>query len=129
MNKFNTREEYVEAVKQWKIAYKQLSQQIRDGKAARVMWQKAWSKAEANSAKTEHYMKIYSLCRQYLSIDARYQALYDKYNPTKNQYWQYPYYCTLKKDATKMLEERKLARVEAQRQYLEAKKDLTFAAV
>jgi hypothetical protein len=126
--KFNTREEYVEAVKQWKIAYKQLSQQIRDGKAARVMWQKAWSKAEAHT-QSGNYSEIYKLCRQYLSIDARYQALYDKYNPTKNQYWQYPHYWTLKKDATKMLEERKLARVEAQRQYLEAKKDLTFAAV
>lgn len=62
-----------------------------------------------------------------LKNDPIYQELWKKYNPSNWQYWSYPDREKLKKAASNMLEDLKLAKIEAQRQYLREKEVLTVS--
>jgi hypothetical protein len=93
---FTTKEEYLQYRKEWKENYKQLSQQIRDFKFAR------WYRSLGEKRRTPEGL-------------ARYQKIEAKYKT--NCF----YVRGLKVRATSMLAELKLAKEEAQRQYLAAK--------
>src|SRR5689334_11154138 len=90
---FTNKETYLAYRSEWKAKYKELSQQIRDYKFCR------WYSSLGQE-------------RQTPDMDGRFNDLMAKYG--NSVYYVYP----LKKRATSMLEELKLAKVEAQRQYL-----------
>jgi len=119
---FNTKEEYLAYRQMWKAEYKALTQTIRDAKRAKYLFQVATSKANRDShvpGQFRSYAKFHNLTKENLEQDVEYQELKKKYNTTNNQYWMYPARIPLKEAATRMLEELKGAKIEAQRQYME----------
>lgn len=94
---FTNKTEYLAYRANWRIQYRQLSQQIRD----------------------------YKFCRWFASLkraDRITPTLTDRFEKLKVKHGSRFYYIEpLKAQATAMLEERKASKVEAQRQYLAAK--------
>ena len=94
---FTNKETYLAYRSAWKANYKQLSQQIRDFKFAH------W------------YQQPLRADRRIPALDARYEQICKQYKT--NCFYTYG----LKQKATSMLVELKLAKQEAQRQYLVSK--------
>lgn len=94
---FTNKNEYLQYRKDWKANYKQLSQQIRNFKFA--YW----------------YQQPLRADRRTLELDARYERICKQYKT--NCFYTYG----LKQKAKSMLAELKLAKQEAQRQYLASK--------
>ena len=101
--KFSTKEEYLVYRSEWKAEYKTLSQQIRDFKFAR------WYQTLGESRKSPEG-------------DARWLKISNQYKT--NCFYVYG----LKAKATGMLNELKIAKQEAQRQYLASKESELQAA-
>lgn len=101
-NKFTNKEEYLAYRSEWKDEYKQLSQHIKDFKFA------LWYQKLGDKRKTP-LMKV------------RFEDIKKVYKTDFFYVW------GLKKRATSMLMELKHAKVEAQRQYKEAKNLLTIS--
>lgn len=103
MTKFNSKETYLAYRSEWKANYKQLSQQIRDFKFAR--WYQTLGEKRQTPEGDARLLKI------------------------SNQYKTNCFYVHgLKIKATSMLAELKLAKEEAQRQYLAAKAEKEMVA-
>ena len=118
----------MDAIDNWKIAYNQLSQKIRDGRLTHKLYQHAWSKAEKECTPPGYYSNysdIYKLTREYLKHNEKYQQMYKKYNVDSNQYWHYPCIAPWSEKAKMMLAELKEAKIEAQRQYIAEKSVVT----
>lgn len=125
-NKFKTKEEYLQYRKDWKDQYKLLSQIIKDKKWLRNRSNNAWSKAwiECNGktdGKSETWSARYEYYKNYLNYDVTYKELSDKY---KNDRCIESYQIEVRL----MLSELKDAKVEANRQYLAGKQNLTSVA-
>ena len=90
---FTTKDGYLQYRSQWKEQYRQLSADIRDFKFCR----------KHSSIGTDHYERI------------------KKAHSTQFGFWPQTLAWAGRKKATEMLEELKLAKVEAQRQYLAAR--------
>lgn len=129
-NQFTNKEEYLTYRSDWKVEYKALSQTIRDVK---LMWRytsQACNKAiqmVGGSITYDNVNKYFRYAEEMVKEDVRIKNLYEKYNndkkwirKTRNEY---------KKEATLMLEELKLAKIEANRQYLERKQSLQVVSV
>lgn len=129
-NQFTNKEEYLTYRSDWKVEYKALSQTIRDVK---LMWRytsQACNKAiqmVGGSITYDNVNKYFRYAEEMVKEDVRIKNLYEKYNndkkwirKTRNEY---------KKEATLMLEELKLAKIEANRQYLERKQSLQAVSV
>lgn len=98
-NKFTTKEEYLEYRANWKLLYKVISRNIRLYKFC------CWYESLGNKRKTP-------------ALTEKYES-YEKWHG-------YPRWRIIlinKPEATKMLKELKEAKIEAQKQYLESKKE------
>lgn len=119
---FTNKEEYLAYRQMWKNEYKELTRTIRDAKRCKLLFQQATSKANRDShvpGQYRNYSKFHNLTKENLEQDVEYQELKKKYNTNNYQYWMYPARIPLKEAATRMLEELKGAKIEAQRQYTE----------
>ena len=110
--KFTNKEEYLQYRKDWKEEYKQLSETIRDYKWMRKEWSRACNIAQSKVKKESNY---YDHVGEILKQSPRYVHLKEKYKNDRKWLEQY------QTQATEMLTELKLAKQEAQRQYLVAK--------
>lgn len=111
--KFTNKKEYLQYRKDWKNEYKQLTETIRDLKWMRKEYSRAASYAWINTK--GKFPDMYICIKEYLNQQPRHIYLTNKYKG--NPKWIEDY----KKDATIMLEDLKLAKQEAQRQYLLSK--------
>ena len=126
---FNTKEEYLQYRKDWKEKYKELSQTIREYKWMMKeydrMWNKAWIAHGDPYALSWHDTRVGGRFWDYFHLlekeNEKYQIIRKRYLQGKK--W-IDYY---QKEATAMLEELKIAKVEAQRQYLESRVQLQLA--
>ena len=122
MKKFNNKETYLAYRSEWKAEYEQLSQQIRDFKWLQKEYCRAFNASVITHGHPWNGVFNQGQCQRFyadlnlnLEKNKRYQTLVSQYKTTC--------FCTqgLKKRATAMLNELKLAKQESQRQYLEAK--------
>jgi hypothetical protein len=117
---FKTKEEYIQYRKNWKEEYKQLSEIIREKKWMIKEYQRAYNKAYIETRKDSYfYNECFKRAEEILKDNKLYQNLEGKYKNDKK--WVELY----RKEARDMMEELKLAKLEAQRQYLASKENLT----
>jgi hypothetical protein len=103
---FTTKETYLQWTSEWKAQYQALSNDIRDAKYAR------WY---ADSARTPNGLKRLSAAQ-----DARYDAIAKRLPDRWGMFFANAALRRLRAEATALLELRKAAKIEAQRQYLAA---------
>ena len=126
---FKIKEEYLQYRKDWKTEYKQLSQTIREYKWMQKEYSRMWNKAMIahgnpytlswyDTRMAGHFWDYFHLME---NENKKYQIIKKRYEQGKKWIGVY------QKEATQMLEELKLAKVEAQRQYLTAKAQLQLA--
>ena len=124
-NQFKTKEEYLQYRKDWKAEYKLISQAIRDKKWLRKEYCRAFNQTMNlhghpwngvyNESQRDAFVEDLN---HDLKENKRYQELKDKWKDCLESY---------REDATAMLEELKLAKQEARRQYLASKEQLVTA--
>ena len=126
---FPTKEEYLQYRKEWKAKYKELSQTIREYKWMQKEYSRMWNKAWI--AHGDPFTLLWDDTRvnprfwDYLHLmeneNEKYRVIRKRYIQGKKWIGYY------QENATAMLEELKIAKVEAQRQYLESRVQLQLA--
>jgi len=121
--KFTNKEEYLAYRSAWKAEYKELSQTIRERK-----WLHGKYSTIANKAKLEVGMDYQNINKyfNYIKMLSDEDKTYSEIRAKQN--WRISKE-KLSATATKMLEELKLAKIEANRQYLEQKQSLQAVSV
>lgn len=113
---FTNKEEYLAYRSEWKAGYKELSNIIREKKWMRKEYSRAYNKAKRQiGAGRDYYSNLWATTDALLSDNKRYAELKQKYKSDK--IWLEKYRAVAKD----MNEDLKLAKIEAQRQYLEQK--------
>ena len=126
---FTNKQEYLTYRSEWKARYKEVSQSIRDMKYIRTVYAQTCSRAEKvldkNGVKSNRYSELWQLqstmLKELPEKNPHYGKLFEKY---KDKNGNVPWYYKIdefREDARKMLEELKLAKIEANRQYLVSK--------
>lgn len=116
--KFTTKEEYLQYRKDWKKEYMVLSQMIRDYKTIRNLRNKECNKAMqmiGGMLNYDNVNKYFKYVEQNIKENFYLQSLIDKYKGKKT------WLEKQRKEANKMMEELKDAKIEANRQYLASK--------
>jgi hypothetical protein len=113
--KFTNKETYLTYRSEWKVKYNTLGETIREykwmNKAYNQAYSKSWVKTKGK------FPDYYLQADASLKVNPRYQYLLNKYKGS-NFFME-----KIRKTATAMLEELKLAKQEAQQQYLADKKN------
>jgi len=126
---FTTKQEYLTYRSEWKKKYNELSQSIRDMKFVRKIHAQIFSKAEKiineQGAKSNYYRELWDiqegLLKELRETHERYSLIFNKYKDKNGIIRWYSLIDEYRKSATQMLEELKLAKIEANRQYLASK--------
>jgi hypothetical protein len=116
---FTNKEEYLAYRQSWKAEYKELSNTIRDIKWGRKFINKASNKAHLQTGSDSWNANYRYIVDEELKNSERYQTILKKVD--RYDFWNDKH----KKTATEMLKDLKLAKAEAQRQYLEQKNLVT----
>jgi hypothetical protein len=111
---FTNKEEYLAYRQAWKAEYKELSNTIREIKWARKFMNKTCNKTikELGGNRNGKWCEYYNMVNKTLEEEKRFQSISKL---VKHDLWSDKH----KNIATQLLEELKLAKIEAQRQYQE----------
>jgi hypothetical protein len=127
---FKTKNEYLQYIKDWKLDYRILSEDIRDKKKADKLHQRYYSQSflihwvnGSGTSWNDKYKKTIDECKDRVSRD-NWLVSHDKRFNKKHGEWCYR--LTLSEIATNMLAELKLAKQESQRQYMEENQLVTI---
>lgn len=129
---FTNKQEYLAYRSEWKARYKEVSQSIRDMKFVRKIHAQIFTKSEKKvneqGAKQNYYRELWDiqegLLKELRESDTRYKAIFEKHKDKNGIIRWYSLVDEFRKEATQMLEELKLAKVEANRQYLASKETI-----
>lgn len=111
---FTNKQEYLQYRKEWKETYKQLSNDIRESKWMRNISQRAYSDGYNQ---TYEYNRVVKYVESTLLENKRYIELYNKHIGKFIWYRLIPDIKKMSLKAKNMLDELKLAKIEANRQY------------
>jgi len=126
---FTTKQEYLTYRCDWKKKYNELSESIRDMKFVRKIHAQIFSKSEKimnkRGAKSNYYRELWDLQegfqKELRETNERYSLVFNKYKDVNGIIRWYSLINEYRKTVTQMLEELKLAKIEANRQYLVSK--------